>query len=471
MSSDATPPTSLVFVQWEAPTFGFVRVSIPDSAAPEIVQQFRVHNPDFKSQSAQTQGRWLAKQLRNNGIATRNIRIVLPRRYASTRLLDLPTGVDQEIADICKLQLKTESSGERTEAIGDYLKIPLAPPHGTQASPSTKVFLASVSNRQLEPVLDATQKAGVVVDGIHIAEFSLSTEDTGRSSGVALQVLRRKERIEFVVCDQGVPLSAQTFPYLDDGDDVASVMPALGGRVLRSLGDDVAKRLNQVSLYGDEVASLASHFEDFFGIPVSHDRRLASQDFPILSLATCLARQTPVLNFAAPKTSNEEAATSKWPWQYAVAAAIGLLAIGLYAGNHVTRSQVAQLRQEVKQAEKTIANPTVRNEANKYQFVTNWQSRTINWSERLSKLAPAVGTGERSYLESIRINTARDATATVDATGYAVDPESVFAINKAIREQPEFKLDPQSVSTSDSEGRFGTKFSLRVTSSPAVVTP
>ena len=491
-SSRAQP---IVLLEWDAPTFSVASVQVTGRQF-EITQQFTIKNSEFDTQTPQEQALWVKRQLKNNGINQSNVHLVVPRKFVSTQLLELPSQLEQEISAFCALQLKARGD-ELSELAGDYLPLPqelarelaaassspsslnqaslgqgssnqatqasnaeLATDHG--GGPATAVFLASIAKAKLDAILEVSNEAGLQVEGLHIAEFSLgSAQADARGNGISLQVLRVDKRIEFIVAAQGIPLASQTFPFLDDGPEVASVMPALGTRVLQSLGTETAKQLSDIALFGEGVGVLREHFEAYFGVQIRVPAENETAKYPFLSLARAIAHADPLLDFANSRINSDSQSRSAYSWQPFAAVAMLLLTATLVFANWQQRTTLANLTTQLTSLQAANNSTETQKSRAAYQQLATWIDQSPNWPSTLAALSECFPDNEAAYVDSLRAEVDRNNVATINASGSASRVQDVLLLQDEIVDHPMFTLTPRRVASADDE-QYGAKYSLQL---------
>lgn len=373
--------------------------------------------------------------------------------------MDVPTVDQDEISAICRLQSKAFSTDD-IRVVGDYLLDPI------KKAGNSHVFLATMQWAKLESIKTTLNAAGLTVQGIHVAEFVLADTLATSTTGITMHVLARDRRIEFLVCCEAFPVAAQTFPFLDDGVEVASVMPALGSRVLQSVPPRFREAgLASVDLYGEDARKLESHFKKYFDVPVHYPDGRREPSLFLLAVATASQTNGPAIDFASPKIDSIDLQTRTRRTSRAVLAAVlCAMIIGVAAYyNYQLDNEYAQIRYLTDQTAKS--NRAQQSAMDAHRLLKVWNSERIDLPTQFAAFAEHLPSPDRGYLQTLHLDASRKSPATINATGHAKSAADVIAVHDRIVDDSRFVLHPQGILSNESD-KYTADFSLRVTMKP-----
>ena len=446
----------LLVIEWDSPSFSIVKFEREGNVV-SLNQTFSLRSPEELSTNVAV-GRWLRRELKRNGISDGKAVVVVPRRHVTTDLFEVPTHDLDEIKRFCGLQAKSKSVSDTQDVVADFL---VGPP----SSNGTHVFLSTISRARLQSIRESMQAGKIGVETMLVSELALG--QTSAETGLVMYVLARQQRIEFVVCGDGFPLAASTFPFLENTDEVASVMPALGSRVLRSLPQHFEQsELAAVKLYGEDAHCLFPYFKNYFDVPVTGpDEQLAGNDH-WLSCVQAQAASVPTINFAKAKlvsTATPRHTALSVPWTGLLVAASLLLLLVTAAYNQSLSREIDSIQAQANEladanGRKAMLIPTNR-------AIANWEATSVDWPKKLTELAAHLPENRRAYLSSLSAEVTRQHEAKVTGKGRARTAKTVMSVQQQLIDDQNFELRPTTIEPhSTDEYRAG--FSLHVLAKP-----
>jgi hypothetical protein len=471
-----------ISIDWEPANLTGVEASVSDGSA-RVRRCFNFDIPEgiALEEESQRGGEWLAASLKEAGISTDEVLVVLPRESIVVRRLDLPNAPDAELPDLVRFQAATKSSTPLEKLALDYVPIPVA-----EGSSSRQVLMMTVDIARLKAIRQVLAAAGLNLRGIGVSPVAvgeLVTRVEGEHSAdphqATLIVYQDARRVEITILQQSRVVFTHQLQLTGDEDGIRASLVEIN-RASVALSQSLHDvKITEVCLIhaGDADPALEEALAKRFGgqlhvldvnqakglqVDSPADRAAMAAYAPAVGMVFSHAGgEVPAVDFLHPR--RREVAPDRTKLKLGLAAAGILLVVGLGYGMfrwHLSglQQQIAEfevrereLQQTIKQGEPEMAAAT---------SIGAWIDGArdpLAMLEQLKGLGP--GTGRLYLTQYEQLAGSRDTVARISGNGYSKSRKDVEELQERL-EAAGFRVLPNVTTASRVDPDYPFQFQL-----------
>lgn len=453
------PSGSYVAIDWTDPSISVQEFSVRDNAV-EAGQQFHDKWPEdvAPAKSPQLAGEWLRQRIEKAGITSSNAIVSVPRRSVSLRLLELPHVQDDELAAVVSLQIESRPELASDGHVFDFLPIPTS-----ETAANRYVLLASVPKLVLDQINETLAAADLTIRASGVGELAVDSLSTRDRPGLTLNVLANYSKVEFVLSLAGTPVASHSTRMSDENsDEIAQSIPGIATRMIAALPSELSNNgLDQVNLLGPHGSTLEQSARESCTCPVQLLTTPCDEAVRTLALLTSVCRDGQTLNFQNPRRPIDPKLAQRQQWtRYAAGVAVlaGLIGYWVHDEKAQLQNQLAQLQTSNYQQQEL--NDRGQTTLNAWQFVSDWQSSSVNWADEVHAFSEQLPEPGKSYLTRIQLEQPAGADVPViRADGLAREPEVAMALNRKLMSiDGKYELQPHGIEPATRDSAFRSSF-------------
>tara|TARA_R110002072_G_scaffold303069_2_gene492686 strand:- start:12839 stop:14341 length:1503 start_codon:yes stop_codon:yes gene_type:complete len=450
---------SYVAIDWTDPSVS-VQELIVRNGEVEVGRQFHDKWPEDvnPAKSPQLAGEWLRQRIAQSGIAASNAVVSVPRRSVSLRLLELPQVDDSELTEVVSLQVESRPELASDGHVFDFLPLPVS-----ATAVNRYVLLASVLKTVLEQIDETLAAAGLSICASGVGELAVDSLTTVRVDGLTLNVLANYSKVEFVLSIAGVPVASHSMRMSEDNpDEIAQSIPNISARMIAALPEKLSSEmLSLINLSGPHGSTLEQAARESCNCTVRLINTPCNEAVRTLALLTSLSRDGHTLNFHSPRRPTDlKLARRRQLTRYAAGVAVlaGLLGYWVHDEKSQLENQLVTLQASSKEQQEL--NDRGQKTLDAWQFVSAWQSSSVNWADEMHAFAEQLPEPGKGYLTRIQLEQAAGADVPViRADGLAKEPEVAMAFNRKLMSvKGKYELQPHGIEPATRDSAFRSSF-------------
>jgi hypothetical protein len=473
-----------ISIDWEPGNLTGVEASVSDGSV-RVRRGFNFDIPEgiHFEEEPQRAGEWLAASLKEAGISTDEVLVVLPREAIVVRRLELPNAPDAELPDLVRFQAATKSSTPLDKLALDYVPIPVE-----EAATSRQVLMMTVDGARLKGIRQVLIAAGLDLQGVGVSPISVGELVTRIEGGhsadphqATLVVYQDARRVEITILQQRRVVFTHQLQLTGDEDGIRASLVEIN-RASVALSQSLHDvQITEVCLIhaGDADPALEEALAKRFGgqlhvldvaqasglrIDDHLDRAVLASYAPAVGmLFSHSGGEVPAVDFLHPRRREE--APDRTKLKLGLAAAGILLVAGL--GYGMFRWHLSGLQQQIAEYEtrERDLQRTVREGAPEMEAAGNisgWIDNARNplaMLDELKELGP--GTGQLYLTQYEQLGGNRETVARITSRGYSKTPKAVQELQETL-EAAGFRVLPSVATPSRSDPDYPYEFQLEL---------
>lgn len=473
-----------ISIDWEPDNLTGVEASVSDGSA-RVRRCFNFDIPEGidLEEEPQRAGEWLAASLKEAGVGTDEVLVVLPREAIVVRRLELPNAPDAELPDLVRFQAATKSSTPLDKLALDYVPIPVE-----EGATSRQVLMMTVDGARLKAIRQVLAAAGLNLRGIGVSPVSvgeLVTRIEGEHSAdphqATLIVYQDARRVEITILQQWRVVFTHQLQLTGDEDGIRASLVEIN-RASVALSQSLHDvKITEVCLIhaGDADPALEEALAKRFGgqlhvldvvqakglqVDPPADRAAMAAYAPAIGMLFSHAGgEVPAVDFLHPRRREE--APDRTKLKLGLAAAGILLAGGL--GYGLFHWQLAGLQQQIAEFEtrQRELQQTVKEgepEMAAAGTIGAWLDGArdpLAILDELKELGP--GTGQLYFTQYEQLGGGRDTVARITSRGYSRTPKDVQELQETL-EAAGFRVLPSVATPSRVDPDYPYEFQLEL---------
>jgi len=419
-------------IDWTAATVSGQEMSVVRGRVA-VRRQFHARWPNDASpeNAPQRAGQWLKQQLRQAGISTVNTIVCVPRHVVSLRLLEFPMVEDQELDSLVMLQLESRAELLPDDRVFDYLPLPSA-----AGAAKRHVLLATIPTGICQQIAQTVEEAGLTLKASGIGELAIDVLTDVQTSGLTLNVLANHSKVEFVLSQAGAPLAshATRIPKVRHPEFAASILN-VADRMIAALPESLSQgKLKHINLMGPNADLLYGVVEQRSNCVVNRVSTRCDESIRALALMTCLSQSNETVNFTSPRRpADPRVARRRQVLRTTVAASLLAALVGYWTYDE--QSQLRRRAATLAEAESRLETLNQRGESTieAWQFINDWQSSAVDWSDELQAFSAQLPESGKGYLTRIQLEqNSQTRLPVIRADGLAKTPDIAMAVNRKL---------------------------------------
>jgi hypothetical protein len=464
MNKDAERQPKTV-VHWMGTQIAFHSLR-SDSDGVKVDKSFVVPwtDEEYSFDHPEALGAWISDELVLSGLTPDRTIISLPRQSTMVRVIDVSHIDTTEVPRAVALHVESLEHTLNRELAYDYVL------HERLAGVPYLATLVTCPRAVVDGITKAIGIAGFDATACCLGELALSTMTRAAGDQTTLIVLANDVKLDVVLARNQSPVAALATRMPSSTEEAAAVVQQLTSRLLASVSEDVAEAAPEnILIVGSRADSVAASFR-----ASSSANTETIPDFgchELLPVAVALQSSRPetmpdLMHPTIPLTPWQQAKQLWLRRGIAVAAAVLAGTAGLMTWHSSLTHEVAEatVRMENFQAVVDRADPTVR----KWEFLTAWQSNSVNVAEEVLRMTGHLPSQERLYLTRLQIeDLPGDGTAILRMDGLARENDDVMALNRELL-NADYDLRPHGIEPSTRDNRFQSQFQIEATLTPTL---
>jgi hypothetical protein len=473
-----------ISIDWESANLTGVEASVGDGSA-RVRRCFNFDLPEGIAfdEEPQRAGEWLAASLKEAGVSTNEVLVVLPREAIVVRRLELPNAPDAELPDLVRFQAATKSSTPLDKLALDYVPIPVE-----AEATSRQVLMMTVDGVRLKGIRQVLAAAGLDLKGVGVSPVSvgeLVTRIEGEHSAephqATLIVYQDARRVEITILQQRRVVFTHQLQLTGDEDGIRASLVEIN-RASVALSQSLHDvQITEVCLIhaGDADPALEEALAKRFGgqlhvldvvqakglqVDSPTDRAAMAAYAPAVGMLFSHAGgEVPAVDFLHPR--RRDVAPDRTRLKLGLAAAGILLVAGLgYGLFHWHLSGLEQQIAEFETRERDLQR-IVREGAPEMAAATSiggWIEGArdpLAMLDELKELGP--GTGELYFTQYEQLSGNRDTVARISSRGYSRTPRDVQQLQETL-EAAGFRVLPSVATPSRVDPDYPYEFQLEL---------
>ena len=261
----------------------------------------------------------------------------------------------------------------------------------------------------------------------------------------------------------GTPVASHSARMPEENpDEVARSIPSVANRMIATLPGDFANlTLSHVNLAGPHANTLERAATESCSSPVQSIKTQCDDAVRTLALLTSLSGGRQTLNFQSPRRPIDLRLARRQQWtRYAAGIAIlaGLIGYAIHDEKSELQTQLAQL--QASNLQKQELNNRGQATLDAWQYVSDWQSSSVNWADEMHAFSEQLPEPGKSYLTRIQLEQPAGADVPViRADGLAREPEVAMALNRKLMSiDGKYELQPHGIEPANRDSAFRSSF-------------
>jgi len=433
--------------------------------------------------STQEFGSWIRDRVREAGLKSREVSVLLPRNDCFVRRVELPPTPLDELPDLVRMQAAAICSTPVEDLAIDFLPLP-----DTAGATSQAVLLITIAKSRIAFLRNALQVADLELVSVGItppasAELALRDDAfrAAQQEGPAIVITGGASAIEISAVFRNHVLNAHT-------TDIAGLTADEARKhVLADLSRFIVPLQHQYP--GSSISAcrilrplpsgidLLNAVEQRFAWPVEEvdacELSAEAMTFASGTSSSCCLpalgevlrtghANVPAVDFINPRRSVVKKDYSRH--RMVAAAVAGLLVI--LAGYGYFKVEQSRLQSQIdnRRTEEGLLDAALQKGKPQLEdaaAIERWQGRAVDWIDRLQHLGETLPERERLYLTDLRVNPVTgDALFVVQANGLAADRRDIEQLYQELSDRA-YRVYPQSIVTNEDDKKYPYQFELR----------
>ncbi|MFN3158976.1 MAG: hypothetical protein ACE37I_06660 [Rubinisphaera brasiliensis] len=430
--------------------------------------------------AAAEMGNWLRERVKQTGVKSSEVSVLLPRNECFVRRLELPPVPANELPDLVRMQAASICSTPVEDLAIDFLPLP-----ADEGATAQAVQLVTIAKSRIAFLRSSLEAAGLELASVGISppatvELGLQ-HDTFREAqenGPALLLSATATSIEISAVFRNHVLNAHTTDIAGlSAEEATKHVLADLSRVVVPLQHQYPGRsvscclLLQPLPLGGLQAAISTRFpwpvveadgKELSGSAASQTQGIVSSLPAMGEVLRFSSDRVPAVDFINPRRSVVKKDYRKQKMIAAAVAALFVVLIGYgYFKFEQSRLQGIIDRKDAELAQLDETLKKGQPQMDLAAAIETWQGRAIDWIDRLQHLGETLPARDRVYLTDLRVNpVAGDALFVVQANGKAAERRDIEELYRELSGKA-YRVYPQSIVQNEDDDKYPYQFELR----------